>query len=58
MLYHQMPVLPFLEILGAATLGVGKLFSAGLQRRFPWVRMSEFTADRAGLLACQDPRAA
>lgn len=60
-LYHQMAqVLPFLgEILGAATLGVGKLFSAGLQAALlHWVRMSEFTADRAGLLACQDPRAA
>ncbi|MCR4441522.1 MAG: M48 family metallopeptidase [Peptococcaceae bacterium] len=55
-LYHQMAkVIPILgEIIGKATLGVGELFSAGLQLALlHWARMSEFTADRAGLLTCQ-----
>jgi peptidase M48-like protein/zinc ribbon protein len=43
------------EIVGTATFGLGDLFSAGLQiALLQWKRMSEFTADRAGLLACQD----
>lgn len=60
-LYHQMAsVIPILgEILGAATLGIGGLISTGFQiPLLNWVRMSEFTADRAGLLACQDPKIA
>jgi hypothetical protein len=56
-LYYQiaefLPV--FGEILDAATLGIGGLFSMGLHvALLNWQRMSEFTADRAGLLACQD----
>jgi hypothetical protein len=43
------------EVVGTATLGLGDLFSAGLQiALLQWKRMSELTADRAGLLACQD----
>lgn len=60
-LYHQMArVLPMLgRIIGSATLGVGELLSYGLQLAlFQWREMSEFTADRAGLLACQSTRPA
>lgn len=60
-LYHQMAqALPILaDILGEATLGIGKLLSMPLQLALlRWSRMSEFTADRAGLLACQDPATA
>ena len=56
-LYHLMArILPYLgDILGKATLGIGELLSAPLQLALlRWSRMSEFTADRAGLLACQD----
>lgn len=59
-LYHQMGVLlPILsEMLAGATLGLSALLSAGIQMALvQWVRMSEFTADRAGLLACQDVNA-
>ncbi len=53
-LYHEIAsVGP--EILSAAIPGVGGLLSAGLQvALLNWQRMAEFTADRAGLLACQD----
>jgi Zn-dependent protease with chaperone function len=56
-LYYQIaqfvPVLG--EIVGAATLGISNLFSTGLEAALlNWKRTSEFTADRAGLLACQD----
>lgn len=56
-LYHMVAtVFPVVgEILGSMTLGIGGLVSAGLQMALlNWVRASEFTADRAGLLACQD----
>lgn len=56
-LYYQMAqVLPILgNIIGSATLGIGNLISTGLQLAIlNWSRMSEFTADRAGLLTCQD----
>lgn len=56
-LYHQMATfLPVLaDMVGQATLGIGKLISTPLQLALlRWSRMSEFTADRAGLLACQD----
>lgn len=43
------------EAIGAVTLGLGDMLSMGLELAlFSWSRMSEFTADRAGLLACQD----
>ena len=56
-LYYQIaqfvPVLG--EVVGAATLGISNLFSTGLEAALlNWKRTSEFTADRAGLLACQD----
>lgn len=56
-LYYQiaefMPVIA--GIVGSVTLGIGELLSTGLQiALLNWKRMSEFTADRAGLLACQD----
>ena len=56
-LYHQMAqFLPVLaDMVGEATLGIGKLISMPLQLALlRWSRMSEFTADRSGLLACQD----
>ncbi len=60
-LYHQMAsVIPFMgNLLASATLGLGGLVTAGLEiALYNWKWMSEFTADRAGLLACQDPRVA
>jgi Zn-dependent protease with chaperone function len=56
-LYYEIgTILPFLsDILGAMTLGIGSLVSVGLQvALLQWKVMSEYTADRAGLLACQD----
>ncbi len=56
-LYHHMAqVLPYLGgVLGQATLGLGKVVTVGMEvALLNWQRMSEFTADRAGLLACQD----
>lgn len=45
--------------VGNATLGIGALLTSGLQLALlNWQRMSEFTADRAGLLACQQPEVA
>lgn len=61
MLYHQMgQVLPVLgDVIGSATLGFGKLLSTGLSMAlYNWMRMSEFTCDRAGLLVCQDTKVA
>ncbi|MGH8727332.1 MAG: M48 family metalloprotease [Burkholderiales bacterium] len=60
-LYYQMaefiPVLG--DIIGGLTLGIGGVVSTGLQvALLNWKRMSEFTADRAGLLATQDVNAA
>ncbi len=60
-LYYEIgTILPLLnEILGAITLGLGSLVSMGLQvALLHWKKMSEYTADRAGLLACQDERVA
>lgn len=60
-LYHQMAsIFPHIgEILGQATLGLGAIVAAGLEvALLKWARMSEFTADRAGLLACQNFNAA
>lgn len=57
MLYHDMAeVIPILgDLTSGSTLGVGKVVSIGLEAAlFHWFRMSNFTADRAGLLACQD----
>jgi len=60
-LYYQVAMLlPVLaEMLGTATLGIGALLSLPLEvALIRWQRMSELTADRAGLLACQDINAA
>lgn len=60
-LYHQMAlILPILgNLIGSATLGIGGLISSGFQiALLNWQRKSEFTADRAGLLACQNVNAA
>ncbi len=41
--------------LGQATLGIGSMLSDALEiSLLYWSRMAELTADRAGLLACQD----
>ncbi len=56
-LYHQMSeVLPILgAVIGNATLGIGGLVATGIQiALLNWRRKSEFTADRAGLLVCQN----
>jgi len=46
-------------IIGEATMGLGRILTGGLEAAFfYWYRMSELTADRAGLLACQDGDAA
>jgi Zn-dependent protease with chaperone function len=48
-------LLPLLEELGRVTMGVGRLAGMGLVLGFfEWLRQAEFTADRAGLLVCQD----
>lgn len=57
MLYHEMAIVfPILgDAIATATLGIGGLVFAGLELSLLyWYRMSEFTADRAGLLACQN----
>lgn len=56
-LYHQMAdFLPYItNTVGQVTLGIGKLLTTPIvYALLHWYRMSEFTADRAGLLACQD----
>jgi Zn-dependent protease with chaperone function len=60
-LYYQVAMLlPVLaEVFGSATFGIGSLLSFPLEvALIRWQRMSELTADRAGLLACQDINAA
>lgn len=56
-LYHEMArIFPIIgEIIGSATLGIGTVISKVVELSLHnWARMSEFTADRAGLLTCQD----
>ncbi|MEZ4826388.1 MAG: M48 family metallopeptidase [Bacteroidia bacterium] len=44
------------QLISDVTLGLGNLLSMPLQMALMhWYRMSEFTADRAGLLTCQNP---
>lgn len=60
-LYYQIAmVLPVIaDVIGTATMGLGGLLSLPLEVALVrWQRMSELTADRAGLLACQDINAA
>ncbi len=48
-----MPVL--MDALSSATMGLGGLLSAGLQMALvEWLQCAQYTADRAGILACQD----
>jgi Zn-dependent protease with chaperone function len=57
MIYHQMSiVMPVLKMwLSSTTLGLGGLIASGVELAlYNWVMMAKFTADRAGLLACQD----
>lgn len=56
MLYHMMAQL--IDVIISSIPG-GNLLAGGLQYAlYYWDRMSEFTADRAGLLCCQDEKAA
>lgn len=60
-LYYQIAeYLPMIaQVIGNTVIGVGALFSAGLQLALVrFKQMSELTADRAGLLACQDANVA
>ncbi|TAF09235.1 MAG: M48 family peptidase [Nostocales cyanobacterium] len=55
--YHQMAfVMPTLKnLLSSTTLGIGGLVASGMELAlYNWVMMAKLTADRAGLLACQD----
>ena len=55
MLYHMMAQM--IDIIIDSIPG-GQLLAGGLQfALYYWNRMSEFTADRAGLLGCQNPEA-
>ncbi|AFZ59961.1 M48 family metallopeptidase [Anabaena cylindrica FACHB-243] len=57
MIYHQMAiVMPALKnLLSSTTLGLGGLVASGIELAlYNWVMMAKLTADRAGLLACQD----
>ncbi len=58
--YQAASYLPAIaQLIGNATLGIGSLLTTGFQLALlNWKRMSEFTADRAGLLAIQDPQVA
>ncbi|MBC7923417.1 MAG: M48 family metallopeptidase [Ferruginibacter sp.] len=52
-------LLPLLDMLGKATLGVGQLVGTSLVAGFfEWMRQAEYSCDRAGLLVCQDPQVA
>lgn len=60
-LYHSIGnFLPYIaNILGNLTLGIGEIAMKGVMLLlYQWYRMSELTADRAGLLACQNVDAA
>lgn len=47
-------LMPLLEMIGRRTFGLGDVASIGLMLAFyEWVRQSELTADRAGLLVTQ-----
>ncbi len=54
---HYLPMM--IQVIGSATLGLGNLLAMGLNvALYDWMRKGELTADRAGLLASQDPTAA
>lgn len=55
--YQQLAtVMPLLKgIISSTTLGLGGLAANGIEvGLYNWIVMTKFTADRAGLLACQD----
>lgn len=57
LVYHQIAfVMPTLKnLISSTTLGLGGLAASGVELAFSnWLMMAKFTADRAGLLACQD----
>lgn len=61
MLYHQIgSLIPYLgEMASVITLAISNIVGTSLTLALLyWYRMSEFTADRAGLLACQNKEAA
>ena len=48
-----------MEAFSVVTLGLSSLVSTGLKYAlFNWDRTSDYTADRGGLLSCQDPQVA
>lgn len=52
-------LLPLLEVLGQATLGLGQLAGVGVVAAFfEWMRQAEISCDRAGALVSQNPQAA
>lgn len=60
-LYHSLGnFIPYIaNIIGNLTLGIGEIaVKAVTLLLYQWYRMSEFTADRAGLLVCQNIDAA
>lgn len=60
-LYHMMAhsIRAISQFISDLSLGIGNLLSLPLQMALlHWHRMSEFSADRAGLLACQDEEVA
>ncbi len=60
-MYHTIGnILPYIaQMIGNVTLGIGEIALKGVVLLlYNWYRMSEYTADRAGLLACQNIDAA
>jgi Zn-dependent protease with chaperone function len=60
-LYYQIAdFLPLIAgLVGSVTFGFGEFFTTGIQMALLyWKRTSEYTADRAGLLACQNAEVA
>lgn len=59
--YQQLvPVMPLLKsLISSTTLGLGGLAANGLEvALYNWIVMTKFTADRMGLLTCQDSNVA
>jgi Zn-dependent protease with chaperone function len=55
--YQQLAlVMPLLKgVISSTTLGLGSMAANGIEvGLYNWIIMTKFTADRAGLLACQD----
>ncbi len=51
-------LIPLMEIIGQATMGLGQLAGAGVVAAFfEWMRQAEMSCDRAGALICQNPQA-